>query len=122
MGKGNAGRLLLAIVAGIVLKIFLTPLYGFGDMIAGIIAGIIAGEEPWRGAAAGLIAGSIGGIILGLLILMLGSVLSAFFWFFKFLAPVLALIPIILSLKAAFLMTIGGIVGSIIAKHVRISF
>ena len=122
MNKGNAGRLLLAIVAGIVLKIFLVPLYSFGDMIAGIIAGIIAGGEPWRGAAAGLIAGSIGGIILGLLILVLGSALSTLFWFLKFLTPVLALIPIILSLKAAFLMTIGGIVGSIIAKYLSISF
>lgn len=109
----------MAVLVGFIIDLALSPFIPFvSDILAGAVAGYIAGKSIGRGVAAGLLTGMLGGLILSILILtvmpFIMHYLSPILGPYTTLLPLVALIPIILTLKGALLAAVGGLIGSVI--------
>ena len=95
----------------------------YNELIGGAVAGYIAGGSLGRAVLAGFLAGIIGGLILTGLILALLPFLMPYLALLlgpsTGLLPLVALIPIALSLKGALLSAIGGPIGGVVALYRR---
>jgi hypothetical protein len=100
---------------------FFTP---FNELIGGAVAGYIAGGPLGRAGLAGFLAGIIGGLMQPFLIMappppFLMPYLAPLLGPLTGLLPLVALIPIALSLKGVLLSAIGGAVGGAVALYMR---
>ncbi len=113
MSDQRGGSVAVAVFLGFVINVILGFFIPYNELIGGAVAGYIAGGSLGRAVLAGFLAGIIGGLMLSVLILALLPFLM------PYLAPLLdpitgllplvALIPIALSLKGALLSAIGGL-------------
>lgn len=115
------GNFALGVIAGFILNLILGgALPVVGDLAAGFVAGYLA-VGAGRGLLAGFISGILGGLILGVILALALPLLAPFLPFLAPLLPWLQLgaivLPLLLSLKGAFLSAVGGLIGGIIASR-----